>query len=227
MRDDRAASAVTVTNATAPVSVIRYGMAGPCHSAGEAAVMSMPQHPSRLWLLALAAPFAVFATRRPRPALDEANAQRDHRSPPTAAPAHQRLTLALDKAAVVQLDTDARDVLVSNPELVDAVVRTPRRIFLLATKVGQTNAFFFDAQGKQILSLDIRVEKDVVDLAGLMKASHAQFRHPGAGAERQCGADRLGRQRPGIHPRRRSGRHASPAIPRRSSTCSASPAASR
>jgi pilus assembly protein CpaC len=84
---------------------------------------------------------------------------------------HQRLTLSLDKAAVVQLDQDARDVLVSNPELVDAVVRTPRRIFLLATKVGQTNAFFFDASGKQILALDIRVEKDVVDLAGLMKMS--------------------------------------------------------
>ncbi len=59
--------------------------------------------------------------------------------------------LSLDKAAVVQLDDDARDVLVSNPDLVDAVVRTPRRIFLLASKMGQTNAFFFDAQGKQIL----------------------------------------------------------------------------
>ena len=79
--------------------------------------------------------------------------------------------LSLDKAAVVQLDQDARDVMVSNPDLVDAVVRTPRRIFLLATKVGQTNAFFFDAAGKQILSLDIRVEKDVTDLAGMIKAA--------------------------------------------------------
>lgn len=85
--------------------------------------------------------------------------------------ANQRITLSLDKAAVVQLDADARDVLVSNPDMVDAVVRTPRRIFLLATKVGQTNAFFFDAAGRQILSLDIRVERDVMDLGGLMKAS--------------------------------------------------------
>jgi pilus assembly protein CpaC len=82
---------------------------------------------------------------------------------------HQRLTLAQDKAAIVQLDADAKDVLVSNPDIVDAVVRTPRRIFLLASKVGQTNAFFFDGSGKQILSLDIRVEKDVVDLNGMMK----------------------------------------------------------
>jgi pilus assembly protein CpaC len=86
-------------------------------------------------------------------------------------PVHRRLTLSLDKAAIVQLDTDARDVLVSNPELVDAVVRTPRRIFLLANKVGQTNAFFFDGAGHQILALDIRVERDVNDLASMMKDS--------------------------------------------------------
>ena len=121
------------------------------------------------FVLALAAPGGAFAAPA-RPVLDEAGAKVMTISTHGAA-THQRLTLPLDKAAVVQLDADARDVLVSNPDLVDAVVRTPRRIFLLATKVGQTNAFFFDAQGKQILALDIRVEKDVVDLSGLMKAS--------------------------------------------------------
>src|SRR5271166_6795900 len=83
-------------------------------------------------------------------------------------PVHQHLTLSLDKAAVVELDADARDVLVSNPEIVDAVVRTPRRIFLLAMKTGQTNAFFFDGTGRQLLSIDIRVEKDVADLSGMI-----------------------------------------------------------
>jgi len=109
--------------------------------------------------VALTAPFAVSAGQA-RPVLDEAGA-RVMTISTHGASGHQRLTLSLDKAAVVQLDADARDVLVSNPDMVDAVVRTPRRIFLLATKVGQTNAFFFDAAGKQILSLDIRVEKDV------------------------------------------------------------------
>src|ERR1051326_7185841 len=91
-------------------------------------------------------------------------------------PAHQRITLALNKAALVQLDADERDVLVSNPAIVDAVVRSPRRIFLLAHKKGQTNAFFFDRAGHQILSMDIRVEKDVTDLGSMM---HASF--PGSG----------------------------------------------
>lgn len=86
--------------------------------------------------------------------------------------AHQHITLALDKAAIVQLDTDARDVLVSNPGIVDAVVRTARRVYLLGMKTGQTNAFFFDAAGKQVLALDISVERDVASVTSLM---HANF----------------------------------------------------
>src|SRR6201995_1081342 len=85
--------------------------------------------------------------------------------------ASRRIVLALGKATVVQLDADARDVLVSSPEIVDAVVRTPLRIFLLAQKTGQTNAFFFDAAGHQILSLDIRVEKDTGDLGSMIASN--------------------------------------------------------
>jgi len=89
----------------------------------------------------------------------------------SGSPVHQRITLPLDKALIVQIDADARDVLVSNPEIVDAVVRSPRRIFLMALKGGQTNAFFFDAAGRQLASLDIRVEKDVTDLSQLIHNS--------------------------------------------------------
>jgi len=81
---------------------------------------------------------------------------------------NQKMNLALDKAAIIELNTDARDVLVSNPEIVDAVVRSPRRIFLLAMKAGQTNAFFFDSAGHQILSLDIHVERDTADLQAML-----------------------------------------------------------
>jgi pilus assembly protein CpaC len=86
-------------------------------------------------------------------------------------PGHQRITLGLGKAAIVEIDSDARDVLVSNPEIVDAVVRTPRRVFLMGQKGGQTNAFFFDGAGRQLASIDIRVEKDVTDVAKLIHAS--------------------------------------------------------
>ncbi len=119
---------------------------------------------------AIAAGFSAHAA--PSIAQAEAGARVIHVATSSGSqPAYQRITLPLDKAAIVELDTETHDVLVSNPEIVDAVVRNPRRIFLLATKSGQTNAFFFDAGGKQILSLDIRVEKDVADLGALMKAN--------------------------------------------------------
>lgn len=83
---------------------------------------------------------------------------------PGEGPASRRIALGLNKAAVVELPSDASDVLVSNPSIVDAVVRTPRRIFILGQAIGQTNAFFFAEDGKQILNLEIRVERDLVDL---------------------------------------------------------------
>jgi len=41
----------------------------------------------------------------------------------------------------------------------------------MGQKGGQTNAFFFDTSGRQIASIDIRVEKDTTDLAKLIKLS--------------------------------------------------------
>ncbi len=84
---------------------------------------------------------------------------------------NRHISLAIGKGTIVQLDADARDVLVSNPEIVDAVVRTPRRIFLLGMKAGQTNAFFFDAAGHRILSLDLNVQKETGDIASLIHAA--------------------------------------------------------
>jgi pilus assembly protein CpaC len=71
------------------------------------------------------------------------------------------IELGLGKSAVVELPIDIADALVSNPEIADAVIRTPRRIYVLGLAIGQTNAFFFDGQGRQILNLEIRVERDL------------------------------------------------------------------
>lgn len=72
----------------------------------------------------------------------------------------KHIVLGLNKAAIVDLPVDAADVLVSNPEIANAVIRTPRKAFIMGAEGGQTNAFFFDRHGKQILNLEIRVEQD-------------------------------------------------------------------
>lgn len=78
------------------------------------------------------------------------------------------IVLGLNKAAIVEIPADVKDVLVSNPGIVDAIVRTPRRIYLLGIEVGETNAFFFDAKGRQLLNLEIRVERDLTQLNELL-----------------------------------------------------------
>ncbi|MGE0408822.1 MAG: type II and III secretion system protein family protein [Amphiplicatus sp.] len=78
------------------------------------------------------------------------------------------IVLPLNKAAIVELPRAAADVLVSQPTVVDAVVRSPRRVYLLGLAVGQTNAFFFDSNGGQILNLEIQVERDLDALTDLL-----------------------------------------------------------
>ncbi|MBX3494209.1 MAG: pilus assembly protein N-terminal domain-containing protein, partial [Parvibaculum sp.] len=79
------------------------------------------------------------------------------------------IVLGLNKAAIVELPVAARDVLVSNPAIVDAVVRTNKRTYLIGMAVGQTNAFFFNEAGQQILNLEIQVARDLSGLRDTLR----------------------------------------------------------
>ena len=79
--------------------------------------------------------------------------------------ASQSLSLPNGKSAVVELPVDVRDVLVTNPAVADAMLRSPRRIFIMGLKNGTTDAVFVDAAGRRILSLDIRVDQDPASVA--------------------------------------------------------------
>lgn len=72
--------------------------------------------------------------------------------------------LGLNKAIVVDLPTDAHDILVADPTLADAVTRTSRRIYLFGKTVGQTNIFVFGPNGEEIVSLDLEIERDISGL---------------------------------------------------------------
>ncbi len=95
---------------------------------------------------------------------ERGNTMQVHIRAPGEGPVSEDLDLPLSKAAVVHLPVDVADVLVTNPDVVDAVVRTPRRAYLMGMGVGQTNAFFFDANGQLILDLNLRVERDLEPL---------------------------------------------------------------
>jgi pilus assembly protein CpaC len=82
-----------------------------------------------------------------------------------AAARTQLLSLPEGRSAVIDLPVDARDVLVTNPQIAEAVLRTPRRIFVLGLKGGVTDAVFFDGSGRRLLSLNIRVDQNTSALA--------------------------------------------------------------
>ena len=78
----------------------------------------------------------------------------------TGAGAVRQLSIPRGRSATVELPVDARDVMVSNPSVADVALSTPRRIYVLGTNSGQTDATFVDGTGRQILRLDIRVDQD-------------------------------------------------------------------
>ena len=84
-------------------------------------------------------------------------------------PIAKRISLGLSKSVMVQFPFELKDVLVSDPDKVDAVVQASNRVFLIAKKLGQTNAFFFDTKGQQILTLEVSVGADLGGLDTLLK----------------------------------------------------------
>jgi pilus assembly protein CpaC len=71
------------------------------------------------------------------------------------------VALGIGKSVVIDLPSDIKDVLVADPKVANAVVRSSRRAYMIGVTVGQTNVFFFDAQGKQIAGFDIAVTRDL------------------------------------------------------------------
>jgi pilus assembly protein CpaC len=71
------------------------------------------------------------------------------------------VTLGVSKSVVIDLPRDIKDVLVADPKIANAVVRSSRRAYIIGITVGQTNVFFFDANGKQIAGFDIAVTRDL------------------------------------------------------------------
>ncbi|GLI93742.1 pilus assembly protein N-terminal domain-containing protein [Methylocystis echinoides] len=62
----------------------------------------------------------------------------------------RRISLGAGKAMVVDLPKDVAEIVVGDPKVADAVVRTPRKIYLMATSAGQTTIIGFDSAGRQV-----------------------------------------------------------------------------
>jgi pilus assembly protein CpaC len=72
--------------------------------------------------------------------------------------AQRLINLPRGTSFAVDLPADARDVIVSNPQVAEAMLHSPRRITVIGIAPGETDAVFLDAAGRTILSLRVRVD---------------------------------------------------------------------
>lgn len=80
----------------------------------------------------------------------------------------QTVRLGLNKSTVIDLPRPVADVVITNSGIADAVVQTTRRIIFRGVSTGETNAFLFDEQGRELLNLEIVVESDLSGLKDLL-----------------------------------------------------------
>jgi pilus assembly protein CpaC len=72
--------------------------------------------------------------------------------------AHTRSeALKIGKSLVLDFPRDIKDVLVSDPKIANAVIRSSHRAYIIGNATGETNIIFFDAEGKQMASYEIAV----------------------------------------------------------------------
>jgi pilus assembly protein CpaC len=84
-------------------------------------------------------------------------------------PLHKGIKLGRNKSMLIEMPRELRDVIVSNPEIMDTVVQSSNRVYLIGKKVGQSNAFFFDSNGEQIAVFEVSIEHDTAVLDALFR----------------------------------------------------------
>lgn len=111
---------------------------------------------TRFALLSLAAIAVVTGA-----AVSPLPAQAQTRAAVSAGGEARLINLPRGSSFAVDLPADARDVIVSNPAVAEAMLHSPRRITIIGLAPGETDAIFLDASGRTILALRVRVDAGV------------------------------------------------------------------
>jgi pilus assembly protein CpaC len=80
------------------------------------------------------------------------------------------VTLDVNKSMLIDLPIDVQEVIVSQPGVANAILRSKRRAIIQAVGSGETNIFFLDAAGRTIVVLDVST-KGTASTAGVSVAA--------------------------------------------------------
>jgi pilus assembly protein CpaC len=127
--------------------------------------------------------FSAVAALALSPALTPVTAAESKAVPAAAGgPTKTRfLSLGIGKSVVIDLPRDIKDVLVADPKIANAVVRSPQRAYIIGETVGQTNVVFFDSDGQQVASYDIAIKRDLNGVRAALQQSLPGIQIEGVG----------------------------------------------
>jgi pilus assembly protein CpaC len=80
----------------------------------------------------------------------------------------QPVRLGLNKSMIIDIPREVRDVMVSNPQKIDAVMQSSTRAYLIGKDSGEANVIFLDKDGNQVATLEVSVERDLSQLDDLL-----------------------------------------------------------
>lgn len=87
---------------------------------------------------------------------------------PGQGPVERDVTVPFNKSTYIDLPNDIMNIFVANRDIAEPLTLTSRRVVMFGRSPGQTNARFMDHDGNEMLSLNIRVERDIMGLKALL-----------------------------------------------------------
>lgn len=76
----------------------------------------------------------------------------------------RQIKLGLNKSMIIELPREVREVMVSNPSQIEAVLQTSTRAYLIGKQAGEANILFVDNEGRQVVVLEVTIERDFTSL---------------------------------------------------------------
>ena len=83
----------------------------------------------------------------------------------------RHLTMGVGRSLIIDLPRDAAEIFIGNPKVTNAVIRSARRMFIIALDNGQTSIFALDAQGKQIAVIEVTNGRNIEELSAILRTA--------------------------------------------------------
>ena len=122
------------------------------------------------WLRAVTATLLTVVLAMPVVAAQQAYLRVPHKASGTAQP----VSLEVNKSILVDLPTNAGEVIVSQPSVATIVMRSKTRAIVQGISGGDTNIFFLDPAGNNIAVLDLKVVQAKSDLGTALESTLAR-----------------------------------------------------